>query len=275
VLDGRRIVVTGVLTKTSIAFAVAALAQLLGAEIVLTSFGRMRRITERAARALPLRCPILEFDVNVREDHYALRRWLEAEWGYVDGALHAIAYAPPDALGGELMRSSRESAEAAFVTSAYSFKALAETIAPLLERAPVGRVARGGRTSIVGLDFDASVAWPAYNWMGVSKAALESINRYLAVHLGPIGARVNLVSAGPLATTAAGGVPGFDRLAESWPARAPLGWDVHDPIPVARTVCFLLSDWSRGITGEVLYVDGGYRCVGMPAVEAHAHGADD
>ena len=112
------------------------------------------------------------------------------------------------------------------------------------------------------LDFDASVAWPAYNWMGVSKAALESINRYMAVHLGPIGARVNLVSAGPLATTAAGGVPGFEHLAESWPNRAPLGWDVHDPLPVARTVCFLLSDWSRGITGEIVYVDGGYRCVG-------------
>jgi len=180
-------------------------------------------MTERAAAALPRPPEILEFDVNLRKDHRALRSWLKAEWGYVDGALHAIAYAPPDALGGELMRASRESAEAAFVTSAYSFKSLADTLAPLLERAPDGRVTPGGRTSVVGLDFDASVAWPAYNWMGVSKAALESINRYMAVHLGPIGARVNLVSAGPLATTAAGGVPGFEHLAESWPNRAPLG----------------------------------------------------
>jgi enoyl-[acyl-carrier protein] reductase I len=254
-LEGRRLLITGVVTRDSIAFEVARQAQLAGAEVVLTGFGRARRLTERAAARLPEPADVLELDVNRREDLAAVADELAGRWEALDGVLHAIAYAPPDALGGGFLTCPADSAATAFQTSAYSLKALGEVLLPLLERAEDG-------AGIVGLDFDASVAWPVYDWMGVAKAAMESVSRYLARDLGPRGVRVNLVSAGPIETLAAGGIPGFERLADGWQARAPLGWDVRDPGPVAAAACFLLSPLARGITGEIVHVDGGYHAMG-------------
>jgi enoyl ACP reductase len=254
-LEGKRLLVTGVLTRGSIAYAVAERAQQEGAEIVLTGFGRTRRMTERAAARLPSPPDVLELDVNSPDDLAALASELASRWDGVDGVVHAIAFAPGDALGGNFMSAPPSSAELAFRTSAYSFKALAETFSPLMDD-------HGG--SFVGMDFDASVAWPVYDWMGVAKAALESVSRYLARDLGPSGIRVNLVSAGPIDTPAAGGIPGFDGLASLWGEQAPLGWDTGDPAAVADTVLFLLSDLSRRITGEIVHVDGGFHAMGAP-----------
>ena len=252
-LEGKRLLVTGVLTRGSIAYAVAERAQQEGAEVVLTGFGRTRRMTERAAARLPSPPEVVELDVNSAEDLAAL-----SSLGRIDGALHAIAFAPGDALGGNFMSAPPESAEIAFRTSAYSFKALAGALAPLMGDEG------GSGGSFVGMDFDASVAWPVYDWMGVAKAALESVSRYLARDLGASGIRVNLVSAGPVETPAAEGIPGFDKLAGLWGKQAPIGWDTTDPSPVADAVCFLLSDWARGITGEIVHVDGGFHAMGAP-----------
>jgi enoyl ACP reductase len=254
-LAGRRILITGVITHRSIAFAVAQEAQRQGAEVLLTSFGRARRLTERAARRLDPVPVVLELDVDRADDLAALAAELDRRWGRVDGVLHAIAHAPADALGGNFLDTPPESAEAAFRTSAYSLSALAAALRPLLEAPESG-------ASIVGLDFDAGVAWPSYDWMGVAKAALESVSRYLARDLGPAGIRANLVAAGPIRTAAAGGIPGFDDLARLWSERAPLAWDVDDPAPVAAAACFLLSDAARAITGEILHVDGGAHAIG-------------
>jgi meromycolic acid enoyl-[acyl-carrier protein] reductase len=252
ILEGKRILVTGVVNRRSIAFAIAERAQAEGAEVLLTSFGRIKRMTERAAARLPSPPEVLDLDVNDDADLAALREELESRWGRVDGAVHAIAFAPSDALGGEFMATPRASAAAAFETSAYSFKALAESVAPLM----------GEGAGLVGLDFDATVAWPSYDWMGVSKAALESVSRYLARDLGPRGVRVNLVAAGPIRTAAASGVPGFGELEAAWGEKAPLGWEVDDPTPVADAALFLLSDLSRAITGEIVHVDGGVHAIG-------------
>ncbi|ORA75221.1 enoyl-[acyl-carrier-protein] reductase [Mycolicibacter kumamotonensis] len=258
ILAGRRLLITGVLTENSIAFAVAEQAQRAGAEVILTSFGRARRITSRAAQQLPAPADVLELDVN-SEDHLAnLAADLQGRWGRLDGVLHAIAFAPLDALGGGFLDAPANSAIEAFRTSAYSLKALAVALAPLLKN--------GG--SVVGLDFDAQFAWPLYDWMGVAKAALEAVSRYLARDLGPSGIRVNLVSAGPLDTVSASAIPGFDQIAGVWQRRAPLGWDIADPGPVARTVCFLLSAWSAGITGEIIHVDGGFHAMATEPVTA-------
>jgi enoyl-[acyl-carrier protein] reductase I len=254
ILAGKRLLITGVITKDSIAFHAAERAQREGATVLLTSFGRVRRLTERAAQRLPEPVDVLELDVNSEVDLQALTESLGDRWGGVDGALHAIAFAPEDALGGHFMTAPVDSALEAFRTSAFSLKALAGALAPLM---PSG-------ASIVGLDFDAAVAWPIYDWMGVAKAALESVSRYLARDLGPHGIRVNLVSAGPLGTVAARGIPGFERLAELWRAQAPLGWDTTDPGPVANAICFLLSDYAAAITGEIVHVDGGFHAVGAP-----------
>jgi meromycolic acid enoyl-[acyl-carrier protein] reductase len=256
-LAGKRFLVTGVLTRDSIAFATAAQLQELGAEVVLTGFGRARRLTERAAAKLPQPPEVLELDVNRPEDYPPLVEALRERWGGVDGALHAVAFAPEDALGGRFLTAPSSSALTAFQTSAVSLRELAVALAPLM--------GEGG--SIVGLDFDATVAWPIYDWMGVAKAALESVSRYLARDLGAQGIRVNLVSAGPLKTVAAGGIPGFERLADAWGRQAPLGWDVGDPSPVADTICFLLSDWSRAISGEIVHVDGGFHAMGTAVAE--------
>ena len=254
ILEGKKILVTGVVNRHSIAFAIAERAQAQGAEVLLTSFGRVKRMTERSAARLDPAPEVLELDANSDEDVAALRGELESRWGRVDGAVHAIAFAPGDAIGGDFMKTPRESAKVAFETSAYSYKALAEVVAPLMTD--------GG--AMVGLDFDATVAWPSYDWMGVAKAALESVNRYLAKDLGPQGIRVNLVSAGPVHTAAASGISGFCDLEELWGDAAPLGWDPHDATQVADAALFLLSDLSRATTGEILHVDGGAHAVGAP-----------
>ncbi len=253
-LEGKRLLITGALTGDSIAFHAAELAQRQGAEVVLTSFGRARRMTERAASALPQPVDVLELDVTDPEHFAALASALDERWGGVDGALHAIAFAPPDALGGNFLSAPVASAQTAFHVSAVSLRDLAVALAPLM--------GEGG--SIVGLDFDATVAWPVYDWMGVAKAALEATSRYLARDLGPRGIRVNLVSAGPLETVAARGIPGFSDLADRWSEQAPLGWDTKDHEPVVGAIAFLLGDLARGITGQVLRVDGGYSAVGAP-----------
>lgn len=259
ILEGKRILVTGVLTRHSIAYAVAEQAQLAGADIVLTSFGRMRRMTERAARNLPATPDIVELDVSHEADWQPLADDLARRWDGIDGVLHSIAFAPPDALSGGFMSTPPESAATAFKISAYSLKALTNAVMPLFDAA--------GGGSVVGLDFDASLAWPVYDWMGVSKAALEATSRYLARYVGPRGVRVNLVAAGPIATAAAQGISGFDSLAQAWAAQAPLGWDPNDPLPVARAICFLMSDWGSGISGEIIHVDGGYHAMGGPLEE--------
>jgi meromycolic acid enoyl-[acyl-carrier-protein] reductase len=243
-----------VITRDSIAWETARRAQEAGAEIVLTGFGRARRLTERAAKNLPEPVDVLELDVNNPGDLEAVAGELRDRWGRVDGVLHAIAFAPEDALGGQFLNTPPESAITAFQTSAFSLKALAVALADLYD----------DRASIVGMDFDASVAWPVYDWMGVAKAALEATSRYLARDLGPHGVRVNLVAAGPLGTLAARGIPGFNDLAEMWTRQAPIGWDGEDAGPVADAILFLLSDLSRAITGEILHVDGGFHAMGAP-----------
>jgi enoyl ACP reductase len=260
-LQDKKLLITGVLTPQSIAFEAARLAQQEGAQIVLTGFGKAISLTQRTARRLPDPPDVLEMDVNDDDQISAVADDIRSRWGGLDGFLHAIAFAPGDALGGAFLHTPRASAETAFRTSAFSLKALAVGMLPLLEQ-------EGG--SIVSLDFDASVAWPIYDWMGVSKAALEAVTRYLARDLGPRGIRVNCVSAGPLRTVAAKGIPGFDQITSAWESRAPLGWDVTNPEPVGRAISFLLSDWSAGITGEIVHVDGGYHAMGAGLGESGA-----
>lgn len=266
-LEGKRLLITGVVNRHSIAYAIAEAAQREGAEIVLTSFGRVRRLTERAIKHLPQPVDVLELDVDRDEDLEAVREELADRWGGLDGAVHAIAFAPADALGGNFLGAPRDSAKKAFETSAYSLKALAEALQPLFA-ARNGSGPGGG--SIVALDFDASVAWPSYDWMGVAKAGLEAVARYLARDLGPHGVRVNLISAGPISTPAASGIRGFEGLVEHWNEAAPLGWDRHDATPVADTAIFLLSDLARAISGEIIHVDGGAHAVAPVAAAARA-----
>jgi enoyl-[acyl-carrier protein] reductase I len=251
-LDGKRILVTGVLTDASLAFGVARTAQEQGAEVLLTGAGRGMSLTRRTARKLPVEPDVLELDVSVAAHADAVRDVLGERWGRVDGALHAIGFAPAVCIGGDFMAAQWDDVAVAVQVSAYSLKLLADAVVPLMTD--------GG--SIVGLDFDATVAWPAYDWMGVAKAALESCSRYLARELGPRGIRVNLVAAGPVKTVAARSIPGFARFEDVWDDRAPLGWDVTDPSPVARACVALLSDWFPKTTGELLHVDGGYHAVG-------------
>jgi len=252
ILEGKRLLITGVLTDASLAFAVARLAQYEGAEIVLTGAGRGLKLTERTARKLPGETEVLEFDVTAADQASSVRDRLSTKWGKVDGALHAIGFAPEICLGDNFMAASWPDVSTAVEISAYSLKTVAEVVAPLMSD--------GG--SIVGLDFDAQFAWPAYNWMGVAKAALESTSRYLARSLGENRIRVNLVAAGPIRTLAAKNIPGFAQFEDAWEGRAPLGWDINDPEPIARASVALLSDWFPATTGEILHVDGGYHAVG-------------
>ena len=249
-LADKKLLITGVLTDGSIAWHAARIAQEQGAEIVVTGFGRGMRLTERSVQRLPTECDVIELDINNPEHVEALRADLDARWGGVDGALHAIAYAPEDALGGNFLYTPPESAQTAFMTSAYSYKTLAVALLELMER-------RGGG-ALVTLDFDNSQAWPAYDWMGVAKSALQSVTRYLARDLGPKNIRVNAVAAGPLGTVAAKSIPGFQIFDDAWNDRAPLPWDQTDPSPVAKMVCLLLSDWTAKTTGEIVHVDAGF-----------------
>jgi len=253
-LDGRRILITGVLTDASLAFATARLAQQEGAEIVLSGAGRGLSLTRRTARKLPEPADVLEIDVTAPDQLSAAAAELQRRWGRLDGLLHAIGFAPPSCLGGDVLQAEWEDVAVALHVSAYSLKALVAAFAPLLEAA--------GSASVVGLDFDATVAWPAYDWMGVAKAALESLARYLARDLGPRGVRVNLVAAGPVRTMAAKSIPAFETFEDTWGARAPLGWDVRNPEPVARACVALLSDWFPATTGEMVHVDGGVHAMG-------------
>src|SRR5919109_2227328 len=254
-LEGKRVLVTGVLTDQSIAFSVARCAQEQGAEIVLTSFGRAMSLTRRMAKRLPTGPDVLELDVTNPEHVATVGAELEQRWGRLDGVLHAIGFAPEACLGGDFLRAGWDDVSAALHVSSYSLKALAEMALPLMKE---------GGGSIVGLDFDARVAWPAYDWMGVAKAALESTARYLARDLGPAGIRVNLVSAGPVKTLAAKGISGFEEIEGEWSRQAPLGWNTTDPEPVGRAVVSLLSDWWPATTGELIHVDGGYHAMGAP-----------
>ena len=266
-LEGKRLLITGVLTDGSIAFHTARVAQEQGAEIVLTGFGRTMRLTERSAQRLARQPDILELDINSADDMEALVSDLDSRWGALDGALHAIAFAPGDALGGNFLSAPSDSAAMAFTTSAFSYKTLAVGLLPLLKKA--------GGGSLVTLDFDNSTqAWPGYDWMGVAKAALTSVTRYLARDLGPSNVRVNAVSAGPLATVAAKGIAGFSDFIDVWDDRAPLHWDSSDPEPVANMICVMLSDFATKTSGEVIRVDGGFHAVAAatPASDADGDG---
>jgi enoyl-[acyl-carrier protein] reductase I len=254
-LAGKRILVTGVLTEDSLAYAVADLAQRQEAEVVLTGAGRGLSLTRRVARHLPSPPEVLELDVTVPDQMEGVASDLRARWGAMDGVLHSIGFAPPSCLGGGFLDAGWGDVQVALEVSAFSLKVLAAGLRPLLQAA--------GGGSIVGLDFDARVAWPGYDWMGVAKAALESTARYLARDLGQDQIRVNLVAAGPIKTMAAKSIPGFARFEEVWDGRAPLGWKVTDPEPVARACVALLSDWFPATTGELLHVDGGYHAMGV------------
>ena len=251
-LDGKKIVITGVLTDASLAFGVAQLAQREGAQIVLTGAGRALSLTQRTARRLDTPVDVFEFDVTVAEHVETVREQVRASLGRVDGVLHSIGFAPEACLGDDFLAAQWSDVAVAMQISAYSMKTLIDVFLPLMERG----------STIVGLDFDNTVAWPAYNWMGVAKAALESTSRYLAKELGPRGIRSNLVAAGPIKTMAAKSIPGFKKFEDVWDERAPLGWDVTDFTPVARTVVAMLSDWFPATTGEVIHVDGGYHAMG-------------
>ncbi|GAB7189652.1 enoyl-ACP reductase FabI [Kineococcus sp. NUM-3379] len=251
-LEGKRLLVTGVLTDRSIAFSVARLAQEEGAQVVLSSFGRQAKITTTVARRLPQPAPVVELDVTSTEDLDALESRVREHVDGLDGVLHSIGFAPKTAMGGNFLNTGWEDVATAVQVSAYSLKSLAVAALPLM----------GSGGSVVGLTFDARVAWPVYDWMGVAKAAFESTARYLARDLGPKGVRVNVVSAGPVRTTAATSIPGFETLEGTWSERSPLGWDVADAEPPARACVALLSDWFPATTGEMVHVDGGFHAMG-------------
>ncbi len=251
-LENKNILITGVLTDQSIAFHVAKLAQEQGANVILTSFGRTMSLTKRSAARLPKEVSILELDVTSQEDLDTLADRVRVHLPHLDGVLHSIGFAPESALGGNFLNTSWEDVAIALQISTFSFKSLAVACKPLL----------GQGSSIVGLDFDATVAWPTYDWMGVAKAALESTSRYLARDLGPQGIRVNLVAAGPIRTTAAKSIPGFEKFENLWEQRAPLGWDVTDPAAAAQACVVLLSDWLPATSGEIIHVDGGMHSQG-------------
>ena len=250
-LTGKTFLIAGVLMESSIAFHVAKIAQEQGAQVILTSFGRTMKITRTIAKRLPQEAPVIELDVTSEEDLAALADRIGEHAERLDGVLHSIGFAPEGAF--TFLDATWEDVGTAVHVSAYSLKALAVAALP--------RMTEGG--SIVGLTFDASYAWPVYDWMGVAKAAFESTNRYLARDLGPKGVRCNLVAAGPIRTTAAKSIPGFEQFEETWDDRAPVGWDVGDPVPTAKACTMLLSDWFPATTGEILHVDGGVHAMGV------------
>ena len=252
-LDGKKIVITGVLTDASLAFGTARMALDEGAEIVLTGAGRALSLTERTARKLGEGIDVFEFDVTVPEHGPAVRDALSTKWGRVDGVLHAIGFAPPSCLGAPFLDAPWDDVAVAMHISTFSYKTLVETFLPLM----------GAGGAFVGLDFDNSQAWPAYNWMGVAKSALQSVSRYLAKELGPLGIRSNLVAAGPVKTMAAKSIPGFALFEDVWDDRAPLGWDVTNSEPVAKACIALLSDWFPATTGEIVHVDGGFHATAV------------
>lgn len=257
-LDGKRLLITGVLTSDSLAYAAARRAIEEGADVALSGFGRGLSLTRRSARRLGDVGEVLEMDVTSPAELEGARESLSRRFGRLDGVLHAIGYAPPDCLGHGMLLASAEDVGVALQVSTYSLAGLTKAMLPLLEVAGAD-----GGASVVGLDFDGSRAWPVYDWMGVAKAGLESLTRYLAKELGPKGIRVNLVASGPVRTVAAKSIPGFGAFEEAWGDRAPLGWDVHDATPAANGAVALLSDLLASTTGHVLHVDGGVHALGM------------
>lgn len=251
-LEGRNLLVTGVLTDASIAFHVARLAEEQGAKVVLTSFGRQMKITRTVARRLPVEAPVVELDVTQPEHLDGLADAVREHVPSLDGVLHSIGFAPQSALGGGFLDCPWDDVAVAVQISAFSLKSLSVACLPLM----------GEGSAVVGLTFDATRAWPVYDWMGVAKAAFESTARYLARDLGPRGIRVNLVAAGPLRTMAAKSIPGFAAFEDTWPERAPLGWDINDPAPTAKACVALLSPWFPATTGEIVHVDGGFHAIG-------------
>ncbi len=251
-LEGKKLLVTGVLTDASMAFHVARLAQEEGATVVLSSFGRQRRITEVIARRLPAPAPVVTLDVSDEEDLAALADRVREHVDSLDGVVHSIGFAPQSVMGDGFLTAGWPDVSTALQISAFSLQSLAVATAPLMNRG----------SSVVGLTFDASLAWPVYGWMGVAKAAFESTSRYLARELGPRGVRCNLVAAGPVRTTAAKAIPGFEVFETTWDERAPLSWDVKDPVPPAQACVALMSDWFPKTTGEIVHVDGGVHAVG-------------
>jgi meromycolic acid enoyl-[acyl-carrier-protein] reductase len=251
-LAGKRLLVTGVITDQSIAFSVAKIAQEQGATVVLTGFGRLS-LVERIAKRLPAEAPVIELDVTNTEHLESLADKVRGHLDGVDGLVHSIGYAPQSCLGGGFLDAPWEDVATALQVSAYSLKSLTVACLPLM--AP--------GSGVVGLTFDATKAWPVYDWMGVAKAGLESTSRYLARYLGPKGIRVNLVAAGPLRTMAAKSIPGFEKFEDAWTERAPLGWNLADQEPAARACLALLSDWFPATTGEIVHVDGGFHALGV------------
>ena len=251
-LEGKKIVITGVLTEASLAFGVARIAQAEGAEVILTGAGRALSLTKRTARKLEGDVDVFEFDVTVPEHVESVRAAVAERWDHVDGVLHAIGFAPESCLGDDFFGAPWEDVATAIQISTYSLKTLVDAFVPLM----------GPGGSFVGLDFDNQQAWPLYNWMGVAKSALQSLSRYLARELGPQQIRCNLVAAGPIRTLAAKSIPGFQFFEDAWDGRAPLGWDVGDSEPVARTVAAMFSDWFPATTGEIIHADGGFHAVG-------------
>ncbi|MEG3613857.1 MULTISPECIES: enoyl-ACP reductase FabI [Isoptericola] len=252
-LDGKKLLITGVLTDSSIAFHAARLAQEEGAEVVLTSFGRQMKLTQAFAKRLPVTAPVVELDVTSAEDLGALAERVGEHTDRIDGVVHSIGFAPQSVMGGNFLTAEWDDVATAMQISTFSYKSLITAAQPLMTD--------GG--SYVGLTFDAQFAWPVYDWMGVAKAGLESANRYVARDLGPEGIRANLVSAGPIRTTAAKSIPGFETMEDAWPQRAPLGWDQTTAEPAARAVVALLSDWFPATTGEIVHVDGGLHAMGQ------------
>jgi enoyl-[acyl-carrier protein] reductase I len=252
-LEGKTVLVTGVLTVHSIAFHVARLAQDQGAKVILTGFGRGHRLTQATAQRLPSPPPVVELDVTDAADLASLAQRLAPHTDRLDAVVHSIGFAPQSIMGGDFLAAEWPDVATALEVSAFSLKSLAQAALPLM----------GVGGAIVGLTFDGRYAWPVYDWMGVAKAAFESTARYLARDLGPRGIRVNLVSAGPIKTTAATSIPGFAEMEGLWPARAPLGWDSNDPVPAAQAVVALASGWFPSTTGEIVHVDGGVHAMGQ------------
>jgi enoyl-[acyl-carrier protein] reductase I len=254
ILDGKRVLITGVLTEASIAFSAARLAQEEGATVVLSNFGRALSLCQRIAKRLPQEAPVVELDVTNTEHLSTLADRLREHVGdRLDGVVHSIGFAPQEAMGEGFPEVAWEHAATAFQISTWSYASLTQACRPLF----------GDRASVVGLTFDATVAWPVYGWMGPAKAALEATSRYLARELGPEGVRVNIVAAGPLRSMAMKSIPGSVQFEEAWQQRAPLGWSVTDTEPAGKAVVALLSDWFPATTGEIVHVDGGFHAVGV------------
>ena len=252
ILKDKKILITGILTDKSIAYATAQVAIENGAEVVATGFGKGLRITERIVKRLPGDIQVYEMDIQNEEQVVSAANSIQEDFGNLDGILHAIAFSPTEAMGGNFMNTSIEDASTSFEVSAFSLKTLSQGFKSLLNNP----------ASIVALDFDNSQSWPGYDWQGVAKSGLQSVVRYLAYYMGEDGVRVNAVSAGPLATTAAKNIPGFGEMNDEWDQKAPLGWDSKDAIPVAKVVNFLLSEYSEAVSGEIIHADGGAHSVG-------------